>query len=59
MPFAAFWGAAASQAKAARRSRSGATWATDVTGASIDSGHFVAEENPDATVKALLEFFHA
>ena len=31
-------------------------WATDVTGAPIDSGHFLAEENPDATAKAMLDF---
>ncbi|HZP77302.1 MAG TPA: alpha/beta hydrolase [Pseudolabrys sp.] len=32
-------------------------WASDVTGGPIDSGHFVAEENPDATAAALLAFF--
>ena len=32
-------------------------WAKDVTGKAIDSGHFLAEENPDATARALLEFF--
>jgi haloacetate dehalogenase len=32
-------------------------WAKDVTGKPIDSGHFLAEENPDATARALLEFF--
>jgi haloacetate dehalogenase len=31
-------------------------WATDLTGAAIDSGHFVCEENPDATSKAMLDF---
>jgi len=31
-------------------------WATDVTGGPIDSGHFVCEENPDATAQAMLEF---
>jgi haloacetate dehalogenase len=31
-------------------------WANDVTGSAIDSGHFVAEENPDATAKAMLDF---
>jgi haloacetate dehalogenase len=32
-------------------------WATDVAGRAVDSGHFVAEENPDATTAALLAFF--
>jgi haloacetate dehalogenase len=32
-------------------------WATKVSGAPIDSGHFLTEENPDATAKALREFF--
>jgi haloacetate dehalogenase len=32
-------------------------WATDVTGLGIDSGHFVAEENPSATLDALLAHF--
>jgi haloacetate dehalogenase len=32
-------------------------WADDVRGAPIDSGHFVAEENPTATAAALLDFF--
>lgn len=32
-------------------------WAINVAGKPIDSGHFVAEENPAATAAALLEFF--
>ncbi len=31
-------------------------WAKDVRGQGIDAGHFVAEENPDATLKALIPF---
>jgi haloacetate dehalogenase len=31
-------------------------WCTNVTGAGIDSGHFVAEENPQATLDRLLPF---
>jgi haloacetate dehalogenase len=34
-------------------------WATNVSGQPIDSGHFVCEENPDATAAALLAFFTA
>ncbi len=32
-------------------------WAKEVSGKAIDSGHFLPEENPDATATALLEFF--
>jgi haloacetate dehalogenase len=32
-------------------------WASDVRGGAIDCGHFLPEENPDATAAALLEFF--
>src|ERR1700738_322293 len=32
-------------------------WADDVRGHAIDSGHFMAEEAPDATYAALREFF--
>jgi haloacetate dehalogenase len=32
-------------------------WATDLRGFAIESGHYLAEENPDATAKALLAFF--
>jgi haloacetate dehalogenase len=31
-------------------------WAEDVRGAAIQSGHFVCEENPEATLAALLPF---
>lgn len=31
-------------------------WCTDVTGHGIDSGHFVAEENPEETLEHLLPF---
>jgi len=33
------------------------TWAAKVSGQSIDSGHFLPEENPSATAAAMLEFF--
>jgi haloacetate dehalogenase len=32
-------------------------WASDVRGEEIDSGHYLAEEAPDATGEALLRFF--
>jgi haloacetate dehalogenase len=31
-------------------------WASDVRGGPIESGHFLCEENPQATARALLEF---
>ncbi len=34
-------------------------WANDVRGFPVDSGHYLAEENPPATAKALLEFLTA
>ena len=34
-------------------------WATDVRGFGIDSGHYLAEEEPQATAAALIEFFAA
>ena len=34
-------------------------WGTDVNGMAIDSGHFVAEENPEATLLALIPFLNA
>ncbi len=32
-------------------------WATNVDGVPVDSGHFLTEENPDVTAKALRAFF--
>lgn len=32
-------------------------WAKEVSGQAIDSGHFPAEENPEPTAQALLDFF--
>jgi len=34
-------------------------WASDLRGFPVESGHYVPEENPDATARALLEFFGA
>ena len=34
-------------------------WAPDLRGFAIESGHYVPEENPAATARALLEFFSA
>ena len=59
MPLLILWG---------RRSGQGsgydmlAVWrehATDVRGHAIDSGHFIPEEKPDETCRALRDFFAA
>lgn len=34
-------------------------WAPDLRGLAVESGHYLAEENPVATAQALLEFFGA
>ena len=34
-------------------------WADDVRGARIDSGHHMAEEDPEQLASVLLEFLHA
>jgi haloacetate dehalogenase len=35
------------------------TWCTNVAGAVVKSGHFLAEENPQATLAALVPFLKA
>jgi haloacetate dehalogenase len=34
-------------------------WCDNISGTEIDSGHFIAEENPDAALAAILEFLAA
>jgi haloacetate dehalogenase len=34
-------------------------WCTDVSGASVDSGHFLAEENPQDTLAAVVPFLNS
>ena len=55
----ALWGDAGIARAAATPLETWKTWATKVSGAPVDSGHFLTEENPDATAKALREFFVA
>ena len=59
IPLLALWGDVGIATAAATPLDTWKTWATDVRGMPIDSGHFLCEENPDATAKALLEFFAA
>jgi haloacetate dehalogenase len=55
----ALWGDAGIASAAATPLDTWKTWATNVAGAPVDSGHFLTEENPDATARALGEFFTA
>jgi haloacetate dehalogenase len=59
IPLLALWGDVGIATAAATPLDTWKTWATNVRGMPIDSGHFLCEENPDATAKALLEFFSA
>jgi haloacetate dehalogenase len=59
IPLLALWGDVGIATAAATPLDTWKTWATDVRGMPIDSGHFLCEEDPDATAKALLEFFSA
>jgi haloacetate dehalogenase len=58
-PLLALWGGAGIAASASTPLETWHKWATNVSGAPIDSGHFLCEENPDATAAALLKFFLA
>ena len=59
IPMLALWGDAGIAAAAATPLDTWKTWATNVTGSPVDSGHFLTEENPDVTGKLLREFFTA
>jgi haloacetate dehalogenase len=59
IPMLALWGDAGIARAAATPLDAWKTWATNVSGAPVDCGHFLTEESPDATAKALNEFFSA
>lgn len=59
VPMLALWGDAGIAQSAATPLDTWRHWATNVTGAPINSGHFLTEEDPEATAKALLAFFAA
>lgn len=59
VPTLALWGGGGIAAGAATPLDTWRRWATNVTGGPIESGHFLCEENPDATADALLKFFAA
>jgi len=55
----ALWGDAGIASAAATPLDTWKMWATNVTGEPVDSGHFLTEENPDATARLLKAFFAA
>jgi haloacetate dehalogenase len=57
LPLLTLWGAAGLPAHGERPDHIWARWAQDVSAQSLDSGHFMAEENPHATAAALIAFF--
>jgi haloacetate dehalogenase len=59
IPMLALWGNAGVAQAAATPLDVWTQWATNVAGMPVDSGHFLTEENPDVTAKALREFFSA
>ncbi|HTO60618.1 MAG TPA: alpha/beta hydrolase, partial [Bradyrhizobium sp.] len=53
IPMLALWGGVGIAQAAATPLDTWTQWATNVTGMPVDSGHFLTEENPDVTAKAL------
>jgi haloacetate dehalogenase len=58
-PLLAIWGATGIPSETTGPLVTWREWAHDVRGFAVDSGHYLPEENPDATAAALLEFFSA
>jgi haloacetate dehalogenase len=56
-PLLALWGASGIPSETKSPLDTWREWANDVRGFAIDCGHYLPEENPDATANALLEFF--
>ncbi|TPQ32661.1 alpha/beta hydrolase [Bradyrhizobium guangdongense] len=59
IPMLALWGSAGVAQAAATPLDTWKQWATNVEGVAVDSGHFLTEENPDVTAKALQDFLAA
>jgi haloacetate dehalogenase len=57
IPMLALWGDAGIASAAATPLDTWRSWASNVRGAAVDSGHFLPEENADATARLLREFF--
>ena len=58
-PMLALWGASGIPSETASPLDTWREWATNVQGGPIDCGHYLPEENPQATADALLKFFDA
>jgi haloacetate dehalogenase len=58
-PLLALWGAAGIPGETSGPLDIWRNWAEDVTGVAIQSGHFICEENPEATAEAMIAFFKA
>ena len=56
-PMLALWGQQGRAAKRGSMLDIWRDWATDVQGEALDCGHFLPEEQPEQTVKRLIEFF--
>ncbi|MEA2934091.1 MAG: haloacetate dehalogenase [Variibacter sp.] len=56
-PVLALWGSAGIPNETSGPLATWREWAADLRGQSVDSGHFVCEENPQETAAALLAFF--
>jgi len=56
-PLLALWGSSGIPSETASPLDTWRQWAGDVSGFAIDCGHYLPEENPQATAKALVEFF--
>ena len=56
-PLLALWGSSGIPSETNSPLDTWRQWANDVRGFAIDCGHYLPEENPAATAKALLEFF--
>jgi len=53
----ALWGSAGIPSETKNPLDTWREWATDVRGGPVDCGHYLPEENPQATADALLGFF--
>ncbi len=58
-PTGVFWGEKGIPSKTAGPLDIWREWCVDVTGAAVNSGHFLPEENPDETARLLIDFFTA
>ena len=55
-PVHVIWGSRGIAAAGAQPLKIWKNWATQVTGEAVEAGHFMCEEAPDPTQKAILKF---